>query len=141
MNYNSLDKLSPAELVASVLGKKIVDDECHRIATIVTSEDWIDGEFLAEVAREQGPAAIGRIARINSAIELGRRTMTARAEREHRYISKPQDVVELMWPRMSGLETERFYCLCLNTKNMLKRVVEVSTGSINASIVHPRDLF
>lgn len=46
-----------------------------------------------------------------------------------------------MRPLFTGQEREHFYSICLDTKNRVKKVVEVSVGSLNASIVHPRELF
>ena len=56
-------------------------------------------------------------------------------------ISTPEDVVALCSPQLRGLDREHFWALALNTKNQLLRVIEVSVGSLNASIVHPRELF
>ena len=79
--------------------------------------------------------------RIDSAIELGRRITASKAIKEVTTLCTPESVLALMQPRMEGLEVEKFWCLCLDTKNHLKKMVEVSTGSLNASIVHPRELF
>jgi DNA repair protein RadC len=38
-------------------------------------------------------------------------------------------------------DREHFWALALNTKNQLLRMVEISVGSLNASIVHPRELY
>jgi DNA repair protein RadC len=56
-------------------------------------------------------------------------------------VSSPEDVVALCGPQMRGLDKEHFWALALNTKNRLVRTIEVSVGSLNASIVHPRELF
>jgi DNA repair protein RadC len=56
-------------------------------------------------------------------------------------VSTPEDVVALCGLQMRGLDREHFWMLALNTKNRLLRIVEVSVGSLNASIVHPRELF
>ena len=47
----------------------------------------------------------------------------------------------LVAPQLRGLDREHFWALVLNTRNQLLRTVEVSVGSLNASIVHPRELF
>jgi DNA repair protein RadC len=39
------------------------------------------------------------------------------------------------------MDREHFWALALNTKNQLLKTIEVSIGSLNASIVHPRELF
>ena len=56
-------------------------------------------------------------------------------------MSTPQDVVGLCATQLRGLDREHFWALALSTKNQLLRMVEVSVGSLNASIVHPRELF
>ena len=56
-------------------------------------------------------------------------------------MSTPEDVVRLCATQLRGLDREHFWALVLTTKNRLLRMVEVSVGSLNASIVHPRELF
>ncbi|TLM77869.1 MAG: DNA repair protein RadC [Actinobacteria bacterium] len=84
-----------------------------------------------------GPAAA---ARVLAGLELSRRAAAWGAGRDP-VISGPEDVVRLCGPQFRGLDREHFWCLALNTKNRLLRMVEVSVGSLSASIVHPRELF
>ena len=42
---------------------------------------------------------------------------------------------------MRHYDREHFKAALLNTKNQILRVVTVSIGSLNASIVHPREIF
>jgi DNA repair protein RadC len=84
-----------------------------------------------------GPAAA---ARVLACLEISRRAACWRASRRPS-ISTPEDVVELCAAQFRGLDREHFWGLALNTKNQLLRMVEVSIGSLNASIVHPRELF
>ena len=57
------------------------------------------------------------------------------------HVSCAEDVVRICAPQLRGSDREHFWALALNTKNQLLRTVEVSVGSLNASIVHPRELF
>ena len=84
-----------------------------------------------------GPAAA---ARVLACLEMSRRASVWRSARRPT-ISTPEDVVELCSAQLRGLDREHFWTLALNTKNQLLRMVEVSVGSLNASIVHPRELF
>jgi len=84
-----------------------------------------------------GPAAA---ARVLACLEMSRRATAWRSSRRPT-ISTPEDVVDLCAPQLRGLDREHFWALTLNTKNRLLRMVEVSVGSLNASIVHPRELF
>lgn len=141
MQYSTTDRLSDVELVAAILGKKTNDEACTRIATVMATDGWIGGAPLFEIAREYGNVGPKSVAKLEAAIELGRRTLAARAARKATTVSTPEDVVELMKPLFLGLEREHFSCICLDTKNRVKKVVEVSVGSLSASICHPREMF
>ena len=56
-------------------------------------------------------------------------------------IRTPQDTLPILEAELSELAYERFVALALNTKNHLTALLPVSSGSLNASIVHPRELF
>lgn len=84
-----------------------------------------------------GPAGA---ARLLASLELGRRAASWPAS-QRPVVSTAEEVVALVAPQLRGLDREHFWALVLNTRNQLLRTVEVSVGSLNASIVHPRELF
>ncbi len=84
-----------------------------------------------------GPAGA---ARLLVCLEMSRRASGWSPARRPT-VSTPEDVISLCATQLRGLDREHFWALALNTKNQLLRVVEVSVGSLNASIVHPRELF
>ena len=56
-------------------------------------------------------------------------------------ITSPKDVYQLLAPSMLHQQVEHFKILLLNTKNIVTSIEHISTGTLNASIVHPRDVF
>mgnify|MGYP005750853877 FL=1 len=77
---------------------------------------------------------------IIAAIELGRRIH--RLQYEDRYIIRsPEDAANYVMEEMRFLTQEHFVCLYLNTKNQVIHQQTVFIGSLNASIVHPREVF
>ena len=52
----------------------------------------------------------------------------------------PEEVVAA-WPELPGADREVFGVLLLNARHEAKRRVVISVGSLNASIVHPREVF
>ena len=56
-------------------------------------------------------------------------------------IRRPEDTLPVLESELSELAYERFIALALNTKNHVTAVLPVSSGSLNASIVHPHELF
>lgn len=61
-------------------------------------------------------------------------------EVELQVIKSPQDVYDLM-KIMSTYEEERACCILLNTKNKVIDQVLISKGSLNSSIIHPREVY
>lgn len=55
-------------------------------------------------------------------------------------IRGPQDIAKLFVDDMKHFDKEHFKAALLNTKNQILKVVTVSIGSLNASIVHPREI-
>ena len=63
------------------------------------------------------------------------------ATMEPTIIRRPEDTLPVLEAELSELGYEKFIALALNTKNHVTAVLPVSSGSLNASIVHPRELF
>ncbi len=84
-----------------------------------------------------GPA---KLATLRAAEELGRR-IVRRPLRTGAHIGSPKDVYEHFAPTLRGLRQEVFCVLLLDSRHRLVRRVEVSRGSLNQSLVHPREVF
>lgn len=141
MTVYTLDKTSDHELIAMVLGLRPDNEAAGRIASLMASEGYLSGSSLSEIARECSSVGPRRIQRLEASVELGRRALAARAARQAETISTPEDVVRVVEPLLVGRDKEHFYALALSTRNHLLKLIEVSVGSLNASIVHPRELF
>ncbi|WP_078550518.1 RadC family protein [Litchfieldia alkalitelluris] len=77
---------------------------------------------------------------IMASLELGRRI--GRLQYEDRYtIRSPEDGANYLMEEMRFLTQEHFVCLYLNTKNQVLHKQTIFIGSLNASIVHPREVF
>ena len=59
----------------------------------------------------------------------------------HNTIRTPEDVAAIMGPEYENAVVETAQMLALDTKNKIIGVFIISTGSLNASIIHPRDVF
>jgi len=94
---------------------------------------------LEELCEIKGVGS-AKASQILAAVELGRRI--ALTDRSHRYrIQQPEDVSRLLMEDLRFLQKEKFCVLLLNTKHEVTAIEEVSIGSLNASIVHPREVF
>lgn len=86
-----------------------------------------------------GPPDPGTL-RVLAAIELGRRMAAERAAPQ-RSIRGAADVHALMAPRIAHLGHEEFHVVLLNTQHRVLAIRPVSRGLLDASLVHPREVF
>jgi DNA repair protein RadC len=79
-------------------------------------------------------------ARIVAALELGRR-VAAEPEVKEDPIRGPADVFARVGPLLRDLQQEEFHALLLNTQHRIIRDVLVTRGILDASLIHPREVF
>jgi len=79
-------------------------------------------------------------ARIVAALELGRRA-AAEPEGKDEPIRGPADVFARVGPLLRDLLQEEFHALLLNTQHRVIRDVLVTRGILDASLIHPREVF
>jgi len=135
--------LSNAELLAILLRTGVQSESAVMLAQrLLRSVGGLRGlagsglEQLCEL-RGIGPA---KALQILAALELGKRM--ARTELEAApVIRSPQDVATLVMEDLRYLQQEHFVVLFLNTKNRVIAKETLSVGSLNAAIVHPREVF
>lgn len=129
--------LSDAGLLAVIVGEPGVGQVQSLLGDAGASGLWrLSGDALVSLDG-LGPA---KAARLLAVVEMGRRMGECRSD-SRPVVSTPEDVVAVCGSRLRGQDREHFLTLALNTKNRLLKVIEVSVGSLNASIVHPRELF
>ncbi len=81
-----------------------------------------------------------RSTRLLAALELGLRAQEPVAH-EKLVVRRPEDLHSLLRKEFRGLDRERFLALYLDSRHRVQNVVTVSIGSLNASLVHPREVF
>ena len=81
-----------------------------------------------------------RAEQILAAVELGKRFLAA-PEANRRSVTCPEDAFEILGPEIGSRTQEVFVAVLLNSKNQVLKTETVSVGTVNASIVHPREVF
>lgn len=130
------EAVSDEGLLSVLLGENRVPGELVRALPTPDALWRVSAEDLVGVPGV-GPA---RAARLLACLEVSRRASAWRTGTRP-VISTPEDVLEVCWPQLRGADREHFWALALSTRNHLLKTIEVSVGSLNASIVHPRELF
>lgn len=96
---------------------------------------------VLELQRNKNLAGIGivKACQIKAAIELGLRIK--QKDMIDVKITSPQDIADLLMEEMQYLKQECFKIILLDTKNKVIKVEGISVGILNASLVHPREVF
>lgn len=135
--------LSNSELLAIILRTGTSQDSALSLACRILKNDG-GIRFLYESSFEELKKIRGigeaKAAQIKAALELGRRLKTYK-DSGSIYIKTPYDAAELVMEDMRFLKKECLKLMMLNTKNMVVSIKEISVGSLNSSIVHPREIF
>jgi len=93
---------------------------------------------IGELARIKG---IGQAKAIGLKAAFALAARLARTEAEARPVDTPQDVANLLGEEMRLLDYESVRVICLNTKHKVLAVEEVTRGTLNESLFHPREAF
>lgn len=142
--------LSDAELLAIVLGTGSSDETAvelaHRALARSMGQYGTSLGFLLESTEEElrqiqgiGPA---KAARLRACAELAKRLANGAPADGRRYvIRRGKEVFEYLQSTVSDLDREHFCILHLNSRNEVIGREVVSIGSLDATIVHPREIF
>ena len=135
--------LSNHELIAILLRTGTKEESVlqlsNRLLTQFEGLRLLKGATLEEMTEIKGIGQTKAI-QILAAVELGRRVSNL-AFNERYVIRSPEDGANYMMNDMRFLSQEHFVCLYLNTKNQVIHKQTIFIGSLNASIVHPREVF
>lgn len=137
------EALSNAELLAVILRTGTYAESAVRLGARILQQSG-SLRHLVDMSVEQltGIKGVGtaKALQIKAGIELGRRLARTTPE-EKVTIRSPGDAAGYMMEDLRYLAKEHFICLFLNTKNHVIGQETLSMGSLNASIVHPREVF
>ena len=133
-----LEELTINELLAAVLNSKPDADMVKEIITRYGSARRLYLAPLEELTQVKG-IGLRKARLLKHILELGLRLATP--ENNTASVTCPNDAVEIFKVRMPLLDREHFVVMSLNIKNKVLDVRTVSIGSLNSSLVHPREVF
>ena len=138
------EALSTQEILALILGRGIAGESvmvtCQRLLSQFGDIKGISNASLEEMAKVRG-IGLAKASQIKAAFELSRRLESYQGSSSEPIVKTPEDVNALVQAKLRGKKKEYFLALLLDTRSHLIRVAEISVGSLDSSIVHPREVY
>jgi DNA repair protein RadC len=143
LKRNGPEVLSDAELLAIVLGRgskteNVID--CSRRVLREQNLHYLAEQSLPELAKTFGDDTVKAL-KVAAMFELFRRTNRLKVQGFSTKIQSAEDVYHYFADRLAEKKKEYFYALCLDTKNRIISETLVSVGILDASLIHPREVF
>lgn len=140
---NGAKSLSNQELLAILLRTGTREESVIQMANKLL-KNFEGLRLLKDASLEEIMAVKGigyaKAVQILAAVEIGRRI--GNLTYQDRYVIRsPEDGANYVMNDMRFLSQEHFVCLYLNTKNQVLHQQTIFIGSLNALIVHPREVF
>jgi DNA repair protein RadC len=135
--------LGDNELLAIVLGHGVMNAGALELANaVLASTGGLHGlaRSTADELRRIPGIGAARAAQLIAAVETGRRTLL-RGRVERPQIATAMDAARVLVPQFGSKTVEHFGVMLLDTKHHVLKTTLISVGTLDASIVHPREVF
>ena len=142
MILNGPDSLSDAELLAIIIRSGTQKLNAIQLGqAIIKKADNI--RYLQDLTIEELKSINGigetKAVQIKAALELSKRIASFKPEKYK--IKNPWDIYKYYMESLRYQYKEIFKVVLLNTKNEIITDVDISMGTLNSSLVHPREVF
>ncbi len=138
------ESLSAQEILALILGRGIAGESVMVTAQRLLSQfgnlKSLASASLEELSQVRG-IGIAKASQIKAAFEIASRIQATSEDSLKPLLKTPEDVSKLVSGSLKGKKREHFRLILLDTRNRLIKVSELSIGSLDSSIVHPREVF
>ena len=141
LKTKGLDSLNDSELLAIILqngtnGENVIDLS-HRLIALFGLEK-LNTLSLAELMKIKG-IKLGKASKLIAAFELSKRASSGRIC--EKVVKNPSDIAQYYISKQKDLKKEHFIAVFLDSKNKIIRDEIISIGTLNSSLVHPREVF
>lgn len=137
--------VTDTELLAIIIGKGIRNKSALELAKEIINHvgnlKKLNQKTVGEI-EQLGINGLGRAKIISmlAALELGRRSLSKKNEKKIIF-KHPKDIYDYYCPLISGLRYELFKVVAVDGRNSYINETTISKGILDASLVHPREVF
>ncbi len=134
--------LSAQELLQLILGRGIAGESvavtAQKLLTQFGSLQKLGEASVEELSAIKG-IGLAKAAQLKAVFEIGRRVSTQALPYKSKELTDPEKVYKLIKSKLTDYHKEHFYIITMNTRNW--SISQVSVGTLNSSLAHPREVF
>ncbi|MBN2423959.1 MAG: DNA repair protein RadC [Calditrichaceae bacterium] len=142
--HTGVESVSSAELIAILLGQGTAKVNAVELAKKLMrrfgSLEKLSGASLEELQEVSGIGPAKAVTLL-AAFQLYRNLQKEKAKLEIKNFRNPAEVARVYQPVLGHKEQESFYVVLLNTAMNRIQDYEVTKGTLDSSLVHPREVF
>ena len=141
LKTKGLDNLNDSELLAIILqngtnGENVIDLSHRLIASFGLEK--LNSLSLTELMKIKG-IKLGKASKLIAAFELNKRVNSGKIC--EKVVKNPSDIASYYIEKLKDLKKEYFIAVFLDSKNKIIKDEVISIGTLNSSLVHPREVF
>ena len=141
LKTKGLDNLNDSELLAIILqngtnGENVIDLSHRLIASFGLEK--LNSLSLTELMKIKG-IKLGKASKLIAAFELNKRVNSGKIC--EKVVKNPSDIASYYIEKLKDLKKEYFMSVFLDSKNKIIKDEVISIGTLNSSLVHPREVF
>lgn len=143
LEKHGANALSDTELLAMLLRSGTRGQDVLTLATrLIAEAGSLAGLIAWRAADFRKLKGIGRVKALQlvTVMEVARRVVGQQAG-DAPLLNRADLINAYLQPFAAGLEVEKFWVLCLDRRNRLVKRVELTSGTANATLAHPREVF
>jgi len=141
VKYGS-ENLSDAQLLAILLRTGLQNTSAVELARNIIKhfEDLtsLEAASISELCSIKG-ISTAKAVQIKAGLEIGKRSLSRKKPIQKKFKSS-KEIADYYMPYLKNLKKEIFKVVLLNGRNKFIKDVTISQGSLNASLVHPREI-
>lgn len=137
-----VENLTNYELLAILLNTGTKNENVIELSKRITKKyelNYLSSISISQITKELG-IGIAKACKILACFELGKRSFNKINENKLK-INCPESLASLYFPKTSNLNQENLFAVYLNTRKKIISEKRLFVGSLNESIINPREIF
>lgn len=138
------EALSSAELLALILGKGTAGESVMMLSQKLLSRfgslKRVIEASLEDLMMIKG-LGLAKASQIKAVAEITRRIELEENKKRNKLVSSPKDIFNLVKGKLKDYQKEHFFVVSLDSRNSVISIDKISIGTLNANLVHPREVF